>query len=473
MKLHRNESRGFHAIVAIVMATIFVACQPNQQPQPGQPGAPKAPHSPTSPNPPVAQGTSDGTGGNGFHGKVFESYIVTVPNHQAYKEHIAPLFGEGLFLQMFKMKTWFVAPVKINQISKEVLGVTFAKDETDQIGGQTEDEVWLDKNYTDKMSSVELADLFLHEGFLNLYLLKFEPPQSLCKMLVKSGMKADECAAYMKLIGPSEPRRKLTRSDYSSIRSAVEWAKQGRGRITDDESRAFLGNLGFDNRIFNAAPPSFSDRVSLPRYKADDLQRLVQIVPTLNGAEFFCRFGESEAVHCRVVLSVTESTTMGSKLNITVTAQGLSRQFTSWVSKKELSMGSSTSGSTMLFRLSLEDIDSVGKKLGETVSEIMLFFRPTSVYDREDLDLWQRMRFAGISINQGIVVNSQIIHHGMQLDNAFGSGTQSECVKSAKIESNDPFKGTISIAHSEELTTKVKFWADFGGDFLGPICKTF
>jgi hypothetical protein len=214
---------------------------------------------------PSMEGTSDSGGGTGVEGKVFESYIVDPLTLPAYTEHLEKLLGEikstdptkpTRFGQIFKVKTWYIAPIELKKITKDVLGVSFMKSDTQQIALQTSNSVWVDKRIYDRMSSREQADLLLHEMVMNIYFFKFISMKEICKISVlvseEEGSKgcADSSEIFDKSL-PAEPTRPLNDTDNENIRYVTGWLLQNAGKITDQNFAKILFNKGFDKRLFN------------------------------------------------------------------------------------------------------------------------------------------------------------------------------------------------------------------------------
>lgn len=47
---------------------------------------------------------------------------------------------EKMWVEIFKLRTWYIAPVDLTNVSKDTLGVSFFNNETQQIARQTSSE---------------------------------------------------------------------------------------------------------------------------------------------------------------------------------------------------------------------------------------------------------------------------------------------------------------------------------------------
>ena len=182
--------------LAMIGVNLLVSCaqKGNGPSSTGANGSPIVTPQGGSPGPGTkANGTSDSGGGTGMNGKVFESYIVDPTQLPAYKQHLEVLLANiksekpdepADYDKIFKIKTWYVAPIELDKISKDVLGVSFIKSDTQQIARQTSKEVWIDKRAYDAMNSQDQAKLLLHELVMNIYFFKFMTMTEMCRVSV-------------------------------------------------------------------------------------------------------------------------------------------------------------------------------------------------------------------------------------------------------------------------------------------------
>jgi len=210
------------------------------------------------------QGTGDGGGANGAGGRVLESYIVDPTQLDAFKEHLSTLFkdpqpadsenGGWTSKSYFKLKTWYIAPVKLKPLSNDSLGLSFAANQTQQLAIQNTKAIWIDQDYFNKMSSEEQAQLLLHEIVMNIYFLKFKKMSELCRdsEKIKDSKHSKPCSSEFDEFLPPSPVAPLNLEDYENIRKVTAWLWRHRRENIDGEITTQLFLNGFDPRIFNS-----------------------------------------------------------------------------------------------------------------------------------------------------------------------------------------------------------------------------
>lgn len=266
-------------LLAALAGQFLVACESKNGPgstapavtptSPGETGKPPVPKNP--------DGTSDSGGGTGVQDKVFESYIVDPATLPAYREHLAPLFAniqpsagrKTQFPQAHRLKTWYIAPVELDRVGKDALGIIFVKSDTQQLARQTMKEIWIDKRVYDRMAGKDQAELILHEIVMNLYLLKFVKMSELCRQTEliypkekdpkekEEQGKATEAncaqyAAYLDQVMPPAKAAPLSEQDNENIRSATGWIlHHARESVSEIDVVKMLQAKGFDKRLFS------------------------------------------------------------------------------------------------------------------------------------------------------------------------------------------------------------------------------
>lgn len=243
----------------------------------------------------MPQGTSDGAGANGTANRPYESYIVDVTKLPAYQKyvspiskkldadeakrrieqekkdaasgrtHIKPTEEEILFFDDYaRIKTWYIAPVKLKVLPKEVLGVSFSLSRNQQFAIQTDKAIWVDRNYfefrkikpTQKMDIYkEQARILLHEIVMSLYLFKFKKSSEMVIMFSEAkGKMPNGMMSYLDEVDkqnpPPEPLRQLNGFDYENIRRVVDYMLSKGSSITAKELWLKMRLNGFDQRWF-------------------------------------------------------------------------------------------------------------------------------------------------------------------------------------------------------------------------------
>lgn len=213
-----------------------------------------------------AMGTGDGGGGNALNYKMLESHLINPNDLEVVKVRVAPLL-EKIFpskdpqvkLDMFALKNWYLAPIKLKTLPKDVLGVDFTSDRMQQVAIQTELAVWIDSNYFEKMNEDEKARLIVHELLMNIYMTRFLSLGELCDLTLRTGQKS--CGSSMtpefreKLESQYKPeeRRRLIDSDYEAIRAATAWVFANEKTLTESAYQAYTKRIGFADKRFGGA----------------------------------------------------------------------------------------------------------------------------------------------------------------------------------------------------------------------------
>lgn len=240
-----------------------------------------------------ADGTTDGAGGNGTNGKIYEAYIVDPQSLPAYKEVLEDKIksmdklwaeaeaaaypsqknSENIFSVMWKMKKWYIAPVSLKTLNKQTIGVEFTNEKTEQLALQTESEIWIDSRLFEKMSKEEQAKLLAHEFNMSLYLFKFQSLVDLCVSArsVSSDPDAYECSSFgdaTDLLAP-EAKRPLEKTDYANIRTFTA-TLMSKKFVSQKDLAQTLQSHGFDKRIFYPIVANNGSRDNV-EFKAEEL----------------------------------------------------------------------------------------------------------------------------------------------------------------------------------------------------------
>lgn len=141
-------------------------------------------------------GTSFSGGGTGVQGRVFESYRVNPFELEAFRE-LQPIFQSIIgsaaaeadmpddmdfgFVPFVSRKAWYIAPVELDGVARDSLGLEFLGGETDQLARQSLREVWINQEKFETMSLEDQAVLILHEMVMSEYMLKFKTLPEYCQ----------------------------------------------------------------------------------------------------------------------------------------------------------------------------------------------------------------------------------------------------------------------------------------------------
>lgn len=415
-------------LLAVMAGELLVACESKNgsgspaspaAAQPGQPGQPPVPKNP--------DGTSDSGGGTGVDDKVFESYIVDPTTLPAYREHLASLFtniqsAPGREQQnlsgMFRMKTWYIAPVELDRVGKDALGVVFMKSDTQQLARQTLKEIWIDKRIFDRMAEKDQAELLLHELVMNMYMMKFVKMSELCRMSDLLGEKKDEkkaeedrqsCrqySAYLDQVMPAEKPAPLTEHDNENIRYATGWLlRNARQPIAELDFVRMLNAKGFDKRIYS--PENYMD----PKERAKQEKKInrKELLSILRAAKLtdnmpeLCTTSKSErSKACGVELIEKEVNYSGHGLPglmLRVSVEGETPIELTFITADELpfSVNSDYEGG-VTYSLAMTDALAITPALGQRIHFGFLIFREENAMVGQG-----QMSLAAITLTPGII----------------------------------------------------------------------
>lgn len=211
-------------------------------------------------------GTGDGGGGNALNYKMLESHLINPQELPIVKSRVAPLLKK-IFPpsnpedkgDIFALKNWYLAPMKLKSIPKDVLGIDFTPDRLQQVAIQTDRAIWIDSNYFEKMNEEEKARLIVHELLMGVYLTRFYTMSELCMMSHRIGGTScdlnSEQVKRMESMRQFQPesKRRLTDSDYEAIRAATAWVFANEKDLAENTFNAYKERIGFADKRFNYA----------------------------------------------------------------------------------------------------------------------------------------------------------------------------------------------------------------------------
>jgi hypothetical protein len=278
------------------------ACQSGSR---GVTSSPPAPSAPTAPSIPAKEvGTSDGAGGNGLNNKAFEAYRVDPLQLPAYRE-LSAIFAnwnkqsgrqDFSYESLFKLRTWYVAPVKLKPIDDQTLGVSFAEGSVQQLAFQNLREVWIDaeKYNTLRDKPQEQAHLILHEFLFSLYSLKFTKLADYVNLLCENCDPLKGTVAAFDELYPPEAKRKLNDDDYKNIRNVTGWLMESGAKAKWQEITAkFIANK-FPRPILGLGTP---ERKFIYKGFLHDLLKANNVTNNSFNRCFFLKNNISSACH--------------------------------------------------------------------------------------------------------------------------------------------------------------------------------
>jgi hypothetical protein len=366
----------------------LIACQP----QKGSDVPKTGPGGQTAGAPAVA-GTGDSSGGNGLQGKVFERYAVDITKTQAWISHIAPIeahfqvtpHGENsdfkdVFTILATTRRWYIAPVALNQIPKDKLGVNVFQDPIQQLALQTLNrEVWIDQSKFDdqKVSDLDRAYLFMHEKMVGLYLVRFLSFSDVVRLFSKTPEEAADpgFVALLEEKYKPEPLRSLTPKDYAYIRAMTDFMMKDAVKISDHgEIEMALYRNQFDPRFFGphaASKKSWEESESensamRPRTKSVSTLNLLNRLEATSVVSYWpstCRLDDgsiAKAANCQVGLEMKRSEERGISVKLTFETSG------------------PTGGQTVVFHRIFPNSMLTGTDVSATQSTVVELKRPLS-----------------------------------------------------------------------------------------------
>lgn len=351
------------------------------------------------------RGTSDTGGGTGIDGKVFEGYQVSPYGLKASLEILVPLFGkfqpvpkdgeelEGVTIPFLSGKVWYIAPLELDNVDKDSLGLSFIGSETDQLARQSLNEVWIDKTKFDAMSLDEQAELILHELVMSEYLTRFKTWEEICQEFAFFGFRSvdvDEngeesqslisCRSYsqnrfyQKVFGRAEAPRPLNEKDNEAIRKVTSWLLAQKDRPDSGGLQALTNLLldsGFDDRKWSFMSSSVQEPLSLEASKVEASLKKV-VADIFQFEKCYSVFDEAWRP-CDFELNFVSSEMGASKFEMVLQDAGAKIQtqfmFVSGNEKMEFSPVSSNLYSGLFFDLRME------VKVGDQFFTVLTFFK--------------------------------------------------------------------------------------------------
>lgn len=265
-------------------------------------------------------GTGDGGGGNAINYKMLESYMIDPNELEVVKTRVSKILGqlspqdedseEGTQkFDILKMKNWYLAPINLKVIPKEVLGIEFTENGHQQVALQTKDAIWIDSNLFSKMSADEQAKLIVHEVMMMSYLFKFVSLEDMCFYSERAGgscgdqANRDRMKDELSKIEALKPlkARALNSRDYEIIRSMTTWIFANESQLSYETFTDQGIKLGFaDLRFLSSHRNKEVDKIKL---SAANLR--IAILKSLRSGSLQskCFLQNSEvSIDCEVVL---------------------------------------------------------------------------------------------------------------------------------------------------------------------------
>jgi hypothetical protein len=217
-------------------------------------------------------GTKDTGGGNGLNNQVLEAYTVNPLELPATKAYLLPIIekltteslkwpsqkGKDYWYSFFKLKTWYIAPVKLKPIPNEVLGISASQNESQQLAVQTAREIWIDSelfdapDVTEEAKMIRQSKLIAHEYIMSIYFLRFKKLFEICEIFKSNEESCDlKELEDLEKIFPTPENKHLISDNYADIREGTNYFLNLASLVSLPDFFKFLNSKNFDKRLFN------------------------------------------------------------------------------------------------------------------------------------------------------------------------------------------------------------------------------
>lgn len=268
-------------------------------------------------------GTGDGGGGNAINFKMLESYKIDPLELPAVKSELKELLEKSMAvdsevgssgkdgIELFvKTKNWYLAPINLKKIPKDVLGISMTDDNHQQIAIQTKEAIWIDENLFNKMSPQDQATLVMHEIVMGLYLMRFYTFEDYVAFVKKVNTDVEEefLEHFAKEFKSQTPRA-LVSADYEEIRDMTAWVMKNRKNLSlsvfYDEltKRDYFSFLNILKAKYDL-PKEIQEKIIT--LNSAQVQWLITSAQEVNALSSKCLEGVGESFDCSVETNVSE-----------------------------------------------------------------------------------------------------------------------------------------------------------------------
>lgn len=417
--------------------TLLSACRKDQDrlgPAASRPGAGTQGNRPNGGGIKNSDGTSDPGGGTGLQGRAFESYIRDPKSMRGFHQYLKPIFDQydkvdkeeeakrppaersqddgGTLIDMFAVKKWFLLPMKLDCVNKDVIGLTFAGSEIDVLACQTKGEVWIDESKTRASNDRDFAKLLLHEFVVQIYTMRFQKmseimrafEEVLGKKMDFSGMTAEQIDVAF----PAEPIRKLGPEDYEIIRRATDWLFEKGASATYAQFHHMLDGKVWDKRFSNE-----DDKNELPKIEHVKTQDVLDILAANDSAGIKvdeCRAAKGKFSDCSLSVNIQKMqipTTQNSLtyyfpmdvLTFTITSPGGSVSLKQ-LGSEDMSLSTSVDNGKKYYEAGFFTGSLAGKKVGDRLDFVTVKFTPAGDVSKNGM---AALRFSHLQIMQPVI----------------------------------------------------------------------
>jgi len=265
-----RTSRKLLILMAFTLISVYflAACQPRKGTQSSD--TPPPPVESPAPGGTGSKGTSDqGGGGNLINGKPLDFYKKDITMLPEFIKYIKPIDeklndirddnqadnGVNYLDTAAKRKTWYLVPVKLEEIEAARIGTNF---KSDQGAYQTEKEIFISELIYKDLDEEHRAQLLLHEIVMAFYHVKYEDGKFYCEAFKKVSVRENCLSSFSDMstkdeFKPAQKKGKfLDPEEYESIRHVTEWFYTQYKAMTMLKFEEKMVEKKFDPRVFNS-----------------------------------------------------------------------------------------------------------------------------------------------------------------------------------------------------------------------------
>lgn len=425
-------------------------------------------------SPRSSDGTSDAGGGTGVQNRVWEAYIVDPRTLRGYNQYLKPIFnnkalhepatnpdeGDGTLEDMFGMKKWYLVPVELDCVNKDVIGLSFAKSNIDILACQTRSEVWIDREKNKSASDRDFMKLVTHEFVMNVYTLRFEKYSDLLKSQERTTGKKVKLEGItveqLDALYPAQPVRKLSEADYVIIRAATDWLFEKGATATAAEFEINFESTVVDPRFREA---KLNKLPNIENLSPEDIYNLLNANHSAGNRVEECMTAHGAKISdCSmswklIPQRIPELATL--ELHLT----GAPRVFTMTLYKNS-TLSSTTEQNRQYYQIDGIDAKLAGKKVGDRLDFVSLVFSAQAGGEP---------RFEFAAIRQSVISKVGTVTRKTETTkDAQGFEYQEQCFHMLESNHQDPWMNNFMATRRDGVRTSVGLLVNWLQD--KPLC---
>lgn len=290
----------------------LAACQPRKGTQSSD--TPTPPVESPAPGGTGSKGTSDqGGGGNLINGKPLDFYKKDITMLPEFIKYIKPIDeklndirddhqadnGVTYLETAAKRKTWYLVPLKLDEIEAARIGTNF---KSDQGAYQTEKEIFISELIYKDLDEEHKAQLLLHEIVMAFYLVKYEDGKFYCDAFKKVSVRENCLSSFFDMstkdeFKPAQKKGKFLEPDeYESIRHVTEWLYTQYKTMTMLKFEEKMVEKQFDPRVFNSRNVIDRQKTEPTLFPIKDFLKVLENQSLTNQSLTYCGFDFSKKI---------------------------------------------------------------------------------------------------------------------------------------------------------------------------------